>query len=92
MRGCIFCQTFALAHVSAQGSDLGFGAEATTQQAIGMQLTQPSGIADIGFAIWHILGIAGVDEDDFEPVCFQDLEGRYPVIASRFHRHAGNVA
>ena len=57
-----------------------------------MQLAQPSRIADIGFATWHILGVAGIHEDDLEAMCLQDLEGRYPVDAGRFHGHAGDAA
>ena len=91
MRGGIFCQTFALAHVSPQGGDLRHGTETATQQAIGLQLAQPSGVADIGFASWHILGIAGIHEDDLEAMRLKDLEGRDPVNTGRLHCYAGDT-
>lgn len=85
VRGSVFCQTFALAHERTQGGDLRFRAETATEQAVGVQLAQPSRVVHIGFAAWHVLGVAGIHEDDLEAMRLQDLEGWYPVNAGRFH-------
>ena len=92
MRGRVFDETLALPQVGAQCGDLRLGPEAPAQQAVGMQLAQPSGIADIGLPARHVLGIARVHQDDLEAVLLEDLEGGYPVDAGRLHGHAGDTA
>ena len=52
-----------------------------------MQLAQPTGVADIGLSPGHILGIAGVDKNNLQPVLLKDLKGRDPIDAGGFHRH-----
>jgi hypothetical protein len=44
----IFYQPLSLPHVGAQGGDLGLWSETAPQQAVGMQLSQPASITDIG--------------------------------------------
>ena len=90
--GGILGEPFPLPHVGAQGGDLRLRAETATEQPVGMQLAQPSRIAHIGFAARHVLGVAGIHEDDLEAMRFQDLEGWDPVNARRFHGHAGDAA
>lgn len=90
--GGILGEPFPLPHVGAQGGDLRLRAETAAEQAVGMQLAQPSRVAHIGFAAWHVLGVAGIHKNDLEATRFQDLEGWYPVNAGRFHSHAGDAA
>ena len=92
MGGGILGEPFPLPHVGAKCGDLCFWPETAAEQAIRVQLAQPSRIADIRFASWHILGIASVYEDDLEARRFTYIESRYPVNAGRLHRHAGNAA
>ena len=54
----VFDQALALPHVGTQGCDLRRGAEAATEQAVGMQLPQPACIADISLPARHVLRVA----------------------------------
>jgi hypothetical protein len=52
---------------------------------------QPFGIADIGLAPWHVLGVARVDQHCGETALLQNLEDWDPVNACTLHgdrRHA----
>jgi len=53
-----------------------------------MQVLDPLAIGDIGLASRHIPYMLCVDEEHFEPACFQDLEQRDPVDTCRFHCHS----
>ena len=57
-----------------------------------MELAQPRGIADIGFAPRHILGVTRIDENDLKPALLKDLIGRDPINPGGFHRDAGHAA
>lgn len=85
MGGRIFDQTFLLAQIGAQGGDLGLRPETAPQKAIGMQLAQPTGVADIGLAARHILGVARIHEDHIEPMPLENFEGRDPIDPSGVH-------
>ena len=92
VRGGAIEQTLALAQVVAQRRDLGVRAEAGAQQPVFMQPLQPLGVADVGLAPRHVLGVAGVDQHDCETALLQHLVGRDPVDPGALHRHRPNVA
>ena len=50
-----------------------------------MQPLQPLGIADVGLAPGHVLGIAGIDQLHVEATLVEDLVGRDPIDAGRLH-------
>ena len=91
MGRCIFDQTFPLSQIGAEGGDLCLWAETAPQETIGMQLPQPSGIADISLPPRHVFGVAGVHDDHIEPVPIENLVGRNPIDPGGFHRHAGDA-
>ena len=82
----------SLAQIGAQGCNLGIRSEAAAQQAVGMKLAQPRGIADIGFAPRHILGVPRIDQNDIKAALLQDLVDRDPVDPGGFHRDTGHAA
>ena len=79
VRGGIVQQSLALAQIGPHGCNLAFQPEAGSEQAVFMQPLQPLGVADIGLAARHVLGIARIDEDDFEASLVQYLKHRDPV-------------
>src|ERR1700724_4384397 len=44
-----------------------------------MKLAQPRGIADIGLAPGHVLGVPRVDQNDLKSALLQDLVDRDPI-------------
>jgi hypothetical protein len=50
-----------------------------------MEPLQPLGIADIGLAARHVLGVTRADKKHSERPCIEKLENRNPVDAGRFH-------
>ncbi len=75
----------ALAQIRAQRRDLALGKEAGAQETELMQALQPLGIADVGLATRHVLGVARVDQNHLEAWLLQDLEHRNPVDPGRLH-------
>jgi hypothetical protein len=57
-----------------------------------MKLAQPCGIADIGFAPRHVLGVTRIDQNDLKSVLLEDLIGRDPIDTGGFHRDADGRA
>ncbi len=92
VRGGAIEQTLALAQVVAQRRDLGVRAEAGAQQPVFMQPLQPLGVADVGLAPRHVLGVAGVDQHDCETALLQHLVGRDPVDPGALHRYGLHAA
>ena len=65
---CVFHKPLPLAQIGAQRCDFGIRAEAAPQQTVGMELAQPSGIADVCFAPRHVLGVTRINQNNLEPV------------------------
>src|SRR5580704_9078115 len=60
-----------------------------------MKLAQPRGIAGIGLALGHVLGVPRVDQSDIKSALLQNLVGRDPIdpvdsIATLVTPHALN--
>lgn len=81
VRGRVLQQTFALTHIGSQFGNLPFGPKAGSKQPERMEPLQPLGVADIGLAPGHVLGIARVDKKHSEPSCIEKFENRDPVDA-----------
>jgi len=92
VRGGVVEQTLALAQVVPKRRDLGVRVEAGAQQPILVQPLQPLGVAHVGLAAWHVLGVAGVDQHDHEAALLQHLVGRDPVNPGALHRHGPHAA
>ena len=61
VRGSVIQQALALAQIGPHDRNFALRPEAGPEQSILMQTLQPLGVADVGLAAWHVLGIAGVD-------------------------------
>ena len=57
-----------------------------------MKLAQPCGIADIGLASRHVLGVTRIDQNDLKPALLENLVGRDPIDPGGFHRDTGHAA
>ncbi|OUJ15088.1 hypothetical protein HK27_12070 [Acetobacter orientalis] len=88
----ILDQTFTLTQVSPQCGNIGLRPKASTQQAIGMKLQEPSGIAHVRLATGYILGVARVHQNDVETMLLKDFINQDPVDACRFHGDTGDFA
>ena len=80
-----------MAQQRAEGEDRGGGPEAAAQQADTVELAQPLTVLDIALAAWHVLDVAGIDEQDLEPTRLEDVVDRDPVDAGGFHGHTGDA-
>ena len=56
-----------------------------------MKLAEPFGIADVGFAPRHVLGVTRIDQDDLKSVLLEDLVSRDPIDTRGFHRDTGHA-
>src|SRR5208283_2328793 len=54
--------------------------------------SQPLGVADVGLASRHVLGVAGVDQHHLESALLKQLVGRYPIDAGGLHRDRSHAA
>ena len=91
VRGRVLKKALALTHVGSQLRNLSFGSKAGPQQSKRMEPLQPLGIADIGLAPRHVLGVTRVDKKHGEPPFIEKLENRNPVDAGRFHDDRSDV-
>ena len=76
-----------MARQGAEHANLIGGSKRRPQEADGVQVPQPLAIGNIGSSASNVLEIPRVDQADFEPAGFQDLEQRNPVDAGGLHRH-----
>ena len=76
----------AVTQIAAEHTDLISGAESCREQTIGVEALEPLAVEPIGFrAPRSALGLPGVDQEDLETACLQELEQGNPVDAGRFH-------
>ena len=61
------------------------GPKAGAQQTDGVQILQPLAVTDVGFATGEIFAVAGIDQTDFQPGGFEDLEEGNPIDAGGLH-------
>lgn len=80
-------QLITIPQVAAQDTHLVGGSKGAVEQATAMQWLQPLTVLDIGLASGNILGLPGIDQPHLKATAIQDLEGRNPVNARRFHGH-----
>lgn len=92
MRGRVIQQPFTLAQIIPKRRNPGFRPEAGPQQPVLVQPLQPFGVADVGLAPGHVLGVAGIDQHHREPTLFQHLEDRDPVNPGALHRDRPDAA
>ncbi|PIL19687.1 hypothetical protein P775_13410 [Puniceibacterium antarcticum] len=89
--GCVCYQAFPLPQIGAQLGNLCGRPEATTQQAIAMKLTQPTGISDNYLPTRYVFGVTGVYKYHLKPMMFEYLKCWNPIDTGRFHRDAGDT-
>ena len=56
-----------------------------------MQLSQPTGVTNVGLTTRHVFGVACVDQNDLEAMLFEYLVGWDPIHARGFHRDASHT-
>jgi hypothetical protein len=59
--------------------------EGAPEQTYRVEVLQPLAVGHIALAPRQVLGMAGVDQTDFQTPLFQNLEQRDPVDPSGFH-------
>ena len=74
--------------VAHEGEDRPGGAEASTSQPDGVEFAQPLTVLDIALAAGDVLDVAGVDEQNLDAACFEDVIDRDPVDAGGLHSDA----
>ena len=81
----------AMTEDRADGTN-GFGrAKAGAQETDGMEILEPLAILDVRFTAGQIFAMPGVDQTDFQPGRFEDLEEGDPVNAGGFHGDGGDA-
>ncbi len=92
VRARIVQQPFTLTQVAPQDGNLALQPETGPEQPILMQPLQPLGITDVGLASRHVLGVAGIDQDDLEAALVEDLEGRDGSVKNLGRYAASGIA
>ena len=59
--------------------------EASPQEAVLQQLSQPRRVFDVGFATREDLHVAGVHQHELEALLFEDIPDRLPILPGRLH-------
>src|SRR5580693_5432177 len=92
VRRTVVQQALTLAQIGAQCGQLALGSEAGAQQPIFVEPPQPLGVADVGLASRHVLGVAGVDQHHLESALLKQFVGRYPIDAGGLHGDRSHTA
>lgn len=85
-------QVIPIAKITPQHAHRIGGPERPVEQAVAMQALDPLAIQNIGFAPGDIFDLPCIDQADLKAAAFQNLKGRNPVNAGRFHGHSFDPA
>ncbi len=92
MLGCHLNKTLSMTPKGAQYANLVGWPKTRLQQSHRMQILDPLTVRNVALAPRNVLHVMCVNQEDFEPVRFQDLIYRDPVNASRLHGYRPDVA
>src|SRR4029450_2363773 len=87
MRGSMLHEISPMTEISPQGTHFSIWSKRPGEQSQGVQLLEPLTVLHVGFASWHMLDMATIDQGQLQAAGFQEFEDRNPVDAGGLHRH-----